>query len=121
VSLADELIALEVSTLEPPGRYSRETLERLLTDDFCEHGASGAIYDRAAIIDMLMQEAASDRAPINASDFAVDQPAPDIALVHYRTDRAGRVCLRSSHWRREASGWRMFFHHATLTNQGSGS
>ena len=47
MTLAD-VVALELSLLDPQVRRSPERVERLLHPDFREFGASGAAWDRAA-------------------------------------------------------------------------
>jgi hypothetical protein len=116
VTLSDELRALEVSLLQPAARYSVADLKRLLSEDFREFGSSGTVYDRAALIDLLLQESQSPFVPVEVSDFAVRELGPDAALVTYRTQRGAAARLRSSIWRREVSGWRMIFHQGTPTS-----
>jgi len=113
VSLADDLRDLEVSMLSTAARYSKADLERLLTEDFVEFGGSGVVYDRAALIDVLMAEGAQIASPIAVSDLVVKPIGTEAALITYRTIRDGQVRLRSSLWRREGREWRMMFHQAT--------
>ena len=117
MSLAEDLRALEEALLRPAARYSVTELERLLTEDFREFGASGTIYDRAAIIDLLTQESRTTFTPIEISEFATRKLGEDAALVTYRSKRGDAVRLRSSVWRRENGSWRMMFHQGTPARQ----
>ena len=113
MSLAEDLLALEEALLRPPVRHSAAGLERLLADDFREFGASGTVYDRASMIELLMQESRAPFTPVEVSEFAVRKLGDDAALVTYRTKRGDIVRLRSSVWRRDAGSWRMMFHQGT--------
>ena len=113
MSLAQDLLALEEALLRPAARYSVTELERLLTEDFHEFGASGTVYDRASLIDLLMQESRTPFTPVEVSDFVARKLGDDAALVTYRTKRGDVVRLRSSVWRRERGSWRMMFHQGT--------
>jgi hypothetical protein len=117
VSLAKDLLALEEALLRPPARYSPAELERLLTEDFREFGASGTVHDRASTIDLLMQESRAPFTPVEVSDFTARKLGDDAALVTYYSKRGDAVRLRSSIWRRDEGSWRMMFHQGTPARQ----
>ena len=107
-----ELRELELSLHKAEIRVSRERVAARLTDDFLEFGRSGAVYDKALLLDVLAQEDGSAPPPV-VTEFAVRLLAPAVALVTYRTLTTKRETLRSSIWRREDKGWRMAFHQGT--------
>jgi hypothetical protein len=108
-----ELRELELSLHKADIRASRERVAAALTDDFLEFGRSGAVYDKALLLDLLAQEGGSAPPP-PVSDFNVRLLAPGVALVTYRTLAPKRETLRSSIWRREGTHWRMAFHQGTV-------
>ena len=108
-----ELFELEKSFFDAAVRRNVEQLKKRLSDDFIEYGASGKVYDKAAVVASL-----SSTAPqIDAFDFAAKELAPNLVQVLYKTHfAAGPVnCLRSSLWRLEGGEWKLFFHQATRT------
>jgi len=104
--LLARLVEDELRLLDPAVRASREEVERLLHPDFVEVGASGTVYDRAAILAAL----AADPGPGHtATDVAAQVVAPGAALVTYAV--AGT--RRSSLWVRTDAGWRVLYHQGT--------
>lgn len=119
---ADEvatLRALEDRILDPAARRSRQTISGLLAEEFLEIGASGQLYDKAAILDSLANEhlrGEPDRQIIH--DFTARRIAPDLALALYRIVRHGADgreahSLRSSTWKIVDGRWQMIFHQGT--------
>ncbi len=84
----------------------------LLDPEFREFGASGRVWDRASILDMM---AGDDGAPPVMDDIAATRLSDDVILLTYRTREPGRTALRSSVWRRSVGGpWRIVFHQGTV-------
>ena len=52
-SISDQLRRMEEALVDPEVRRSVEVMESLLHPDFVEFGASGRIFTRASIIDLL--------------------------------------------------------------------
>lgn len=111
--VADHLLALEQSLMQPAVRRSSGQLKALICEDFLEHGASGRTYDLASLIALLAAEPDGPAATI--SDFSARLLSPDIALVTYRTQLGGAARLRSSIWQSEQGAWRLQFHQGTPT------
>jgi hypothetical protein len=107
--LENEIRALEDRLLTTAVRASAEELERLLSDEFVEFGASGRVYTKSDTIAALVATPS-----INASvtDFRVLVVVPGVILATYRTGAS----RRSSLWRRERDAWRMLFHQGTRTD-----
>lgn len=116
----DEIRLLEEGLHRPEVRRSRPALEELLADEFVEFGASGTVCDRAAIIDLLVEEDAErEDGDLQTSDYALIGIAPGAVLLTYRTQRigsdgSGRQVLRSSIWKHGGSAWQMVFHQGTV-------
>jgi hypothetical protein len=114
--LATTLREREERLLLPAVRADRAALLALMAEDLREIGASGIVYDRAALIAAVLAQAPRMS---TLSDFAARALADDIALATYRVDSrddasgARTASLRSSLWRREDGHWRLFFHQGT--------
>ena len=102
----DEVVALELSLLDPEVRRSPERVERLLHPDFREFGASGHAWDREAIVASLAAQPGTGWA---ATEVDAREVSGGVVLVTYRT--AGS--LRSSLWVDGPDGWRILFHQGT--------
>lgn len=111
------LQALEVELHHPGVRCDAQRLEALLHPDFHEVGRSGRQYDRPTIVRFL---AAQETQPaVEPGAFKVDELAPGVALLTYRSahrEADGTLVhhtLRSSLWLRTAQGWQMRYHQGT--------
>lgn len=116
-----EVIENERQLQDPAVRRDGARLESLLAADFTEIGASGRIWDRAQIVDLLRNETVRDEAgPDEAGTDAIEMReiqarslGTGLVLVTWLSQRAGRHARRSSLWRRDADGWRLVHHQAT--------
>ncbi|MGO4624703.1 DUF4440 domain-containing protein [Ensifer sp. 2YAB10] len=104
----------------PEIRRSRAAVEALLAEGFVEFGASGTVYHRAEIIELLLQEDEADGGKLLTDDYRLTAIAPDAVLLTYRTHRvesdgSERHVLRSSIWKRTGAKWQMLFHQGTVT------
>jgi ribonuclease HI len=110
------LRACEEALLDPAVRRDRTQVEAMLAEDFEEIGASGRIWTRDQILELLASE---DYQPVAMEDFKCDRIAEGVALVTYRTVKTdassglGAAALRSSIWTEESGEWRMRFHQGT--------
>lgn len=113
---AAELLRAELSLLDPAVRGDRGAVSALLADDFVEFGASGLVWTRDQIVDLL---ATSDYAPPAMEDFSCRFISACVVLVTYRTVGANgqtgqrQVALRSSHWTKQGDRWLIRFHQGT--------
>jgi hypothetical protein len=106
--LIDEIREVENQLLDSAVRSSRDTLDRLVSDEFVELGSSGLTYWKA---DVIAQMLAQPTVKVEVSHFEVRELATGVALATYRTPRS----LRSSIWRHEGGNWRIVFHQGTNT------
>ncbi len=118
-AIAAHLLRCEQTLLDPAVRHDRARVSAFLADDFVEFGASGRIWSREQILDLLATEVYT---PPAIEDFRCRLIADGVALVCYQTVRidaaSGRrvATLRSSLWTNESgeSGeWLIRFHHGT--------
>lgn len=104
--IEDEIQELERSLMTTEVRSSAERLDPLLSQDFMEFGSSGRVYTKEQSISIAMTNA---RIQTSLLDFRATIIASDVVFTTYRA--AGS--LRSSLWRSETDGCRMFFHQGT--------
>jgi hypothetical protein len=115
-ALAAHLFSLELALLDRAIRHDRARVEPLLADNFQEFGASGKIWSRSQILDLLESEPAR---PIAAQDFTCHSLAEGVALTPYRAvsnhpqTHEPLSTLRSSLWIFIAVKWKMRFHQGT--------
>ena len=104
----EQVVARELSLLDPETRRRPDRVERLLHPEFREFGASGRAWDRPAIVAAL---AADPGEPPVAGDVRAMRVAEGVVLVTYEAGRS----LRSSLWVEGGDGWRLLFHQGTPT------
>lgn len=112
---AAELQRLELLLMDPLVRKDRKQVFAFLDEEFVEFGASGRVWTRESILDLLSAE--SYAAP-EVEDFSCFWLGVDVALVTYRAvhrdDEGENVAtLRSSIWMKESGVWKMRFHQGT--------
>ncbi|MEV5958516.1 nuclear transport factor 2 family protein [Streptomyces sp. NPDC051987] len=115
-------IAGELRLLDPEVRADREAAAELLDPEFTEVGASGRRYTYEQTLAGLQDRAgASQDGPrYEPSGMTGVLLAPGLVQVTFEARLGDRRSRHSSLWRRrdEASGWRMYYHHATLVPPG---
>jgi hypothetical protein len=111
-----ELVALEPLFHHPEQGTTRDDFAALMTDDFWEVGASGAIYDREYVLDVLEERAAQPpaREEWDVSGAACRELAPGVHLLTYTLDFDGRVTRRTTVWRRSGTTWKAAYHQGTV-------
>ncbi len=114
--LARHLRSLEESLLDPDFRRDCGQVSALLAEDFEEFGASGRVWTREQILELLATEKYE---PPQVEDFKYALIAKGVALVTYRTVRIEPISgerittVRSSLWTERAGEWRVRFHQGT--------
>ena len=103
----------------PAVRADALALAELLHPQFREFGRSGTTYTREQV---LAEFARTPQAyAVWSQDYAVEELAPDLALLTYRSahiNQSGgleRFTLRASLWQSGPGGWRIRFHQGTPT------
>ena len=109
----------EVALHQAGTRRDASKAGELLHESFLEIGRSGAIYDRAAVLELMASE--EPRGRIVSQDFAVSRLDESTALLTYRSaiiddsENSSRHTLRASIWIKTAGGWKLRFHQGTPT------
>ena len=107
-----QLRELEESHLALEVRRSRAALEELLDDDFYEVGRSGRTYDKAQVIEALLETPALPDS-LRVEDFRAHALARDVALTTYTTRAGEHAARRSSIWVRRDGRWQLRYHQGT--------
>ncbi|TFI45618.1 nuclear transport factor 2 family protein [Rhodococcus sp. 1R11] len=94
-------------------RCDTKRLTDLLAEDFTEVGASGAVWDKASILDLLGTE---DSVEIEVLELSGRAISADFVLVHWISQTSGKRARRTSLWRRTTSGWELIHHQGTPLN-----
>jgi hypothetical protein len=113
-----ELRRLEMLLMDPGIRRTGDQMAALLHEDFVEFGASGRVWTRDAMLELLATE---NYTPPNVEEFTCEALALQVVLVTYRAirtdDQRQRITtLRSSIWMRESGAWKIRFHQGTRAN-----
>ncbi|MCU1323606.1 MAG: hypothetical protein JWM43_3255 [Acidobacteriaceae bacterium] len=114
----DLLRKLESDLLEPSNRSDSRFLDLVVADEFREFGSSGRLFDKASLIQALLNESLHEK--IVLSEFAVQALGAEASLVTYRSTRQASSELpqqsvrRSSIWIKREGRWQLIFHQGTL-------
>ncbi|OZF31529.1 DUF4440 domain-containing protein [Rhodococcus sp. 14-2496-1d] len=91
-------------------RRDRERLARLLADDFTEVGASGTVWDKSSILDMLGSEVSVEIEMIEPVGRVI---GADYVLLQWISRTSKMRARRTSLWRRTNTGWELVHHQGT--------
>jgi len=114
--LAEELLKLEKTLLDPELRRASDKLAHLVADDFTEFGSSGHAYNKKRVLFLLRKQAPSR---LQIEEFRVIEISDTAALVTYRAysestrNNGTRSSLRSSLWIQRNGTWQLIFHQGT--------
>ncbi|SDD56762.1 MULTISPECIES: DUF4440 domain-containing protein [Kordiimonas] len=116
-TLMRQMRLLEEALADAEVRASRDAMASLLSDGFREFGASGRVFGKEEILELLAKEPGGDSYLVE--ELNVTRLGPETALVTYRipprmvagSERA--ASLRSSIWRMEEGVWQLLFHQGT--------
>ncbi len=114
---AHDLLRLELALARRDSTAVPEGLPSLIAPDFVEFGASGRVWDAAAVVPSLARPADEE---ITIDDFVVHPLSEAVFVATYRMTEVGRDgtarrCLRSSIWVRRGERFVMRFHQGTPT------
>ena len=106
---------LEERLAMPTADDTMAVLASLLASEFLEFGSSGRVFDRATVLEALVQ---GDRPRVVLENFKANVIAQGVILVTYisRSVPGARwtpPALRSSLWCRREERWQLVFHQGT--------
>ncbi|MBS4207550.1 DUF4440 domain-containing protein [Bacillus sp. FJAT-50079] len=102
-------------TLEKQLMHARlKDYKTILSEEFCEFGTSGKVYDKNAQLSLIDDEGKVEN-PYIITSFHVKSLSQHSAHVTYHTESKsnGSKSLRSSIWRYEHTRWYLYFHQGT--------
>jgi hypothetical protein len=114
----------ELRNLEPIFHYpelgtSEADYQRMTDSDFWEVGASGRIYDRRDVIEILLKRYSEPFEDVFRLDGCkCRQLSQDIWLFTYTLHQGDRVSRRATIWRRSEDDWKIVYHQGTLVSDG---
>ena len=101
-------LELELASLE--GRRNIDRLALLFSEDFEECGKSGKIFNKADIVDLLLNE---EYQKISFSNFRFTNLSDTAILVKYDSDCRAVKSHRSSVWIKTGGNWKILYHQGT--------
>lgn len=110
-------IDAELRLLDPEVRACSALVLELLDPEFVEFGASGRRWDVESVLSVTGSGSVSSESPVKVSEMSGAVLAPGVVHLTYFSDHDGRRAWRSSVWRLTGTGWRMYFHQATLAGE----
>lgn len=120
-AVMDELSKHEPIFHRPEFGTSRRDFEAMITDDFWEIGASGNIYNRSYILEVLEDRHGNPdteyKEDWETGDFYCSKIAENRYLLSYTLTLHGRLTRRTTLWHRANDGWKAAFHQGTTVKQ----
>lgn len=114
-----ELLRREPLFHRPELIWDARSFDEQVAQDFSEIGASGRLYGREEIKEIVLGRLAGTQPDSLGDDYRLQDCrvralGKDIAQVRYTLHDQGRVTRRSTLYRRSGSGWQAIFHQGTL-------
>ena len=114
--VTQELAQREPIFHRPEYGTSRRDFDQMMDDNFWEIGASGKIYSRSAVLDVLEKCHASPvTEQFKVTDFGCRCISENTFLVTYQLEQdGGRLSRRSTLWQFSGNRWKILYHQGTL-------
>jgi hypothetical protein len=111
-----EISAREPIFHRPEHGTSRADFENMTAEDFWETGASGRIYSRQSVLDVLEKRFSEPHKDVwQARDFRCRKLAQDVYLLTYTLlQDERRLTCRATIWQKAAEGWKIVYHQGTI-------
>jgi ribonuclease HI len=116
----DAAVGCELELLDPVCRVDPGRVAALLADDFLEIGKSGRVWSRDEVVVALAAEPGMDGVAVGP--MSGQQIADGLVVVRYTTHHDGGpgTVHRTGWWRQTSSGWRCWYHQATVVPEPTG-
>ena len=115
LSVQNELSSREPIFHRPEHGSDRAAFVAMTDASFWEVGASGRIYSRPYVLDVLEERYAS---PVEENwetkDFFCQEVSADTYLLTYTLLQGSRTTRRATLWRRSSDGWKILYHQGTV-------
>jgi hypothetical protein len=115
----EELLRLEPIFHNTEFGDSREDYDARMSDDYWQVGASGQVYERAAVLRTVTERgrvAGDEHWEIN--DPCCRALGDGTYLLTYHLDQDGRLTRRTTIWRRGPERWQILYHQGTVISDG---
>lgn len=110
-----ELMAREPIFHRPELGTKRADFDRMMAPEFWEIGASGKVYERAFVLDLLEERHETPESEeLQPSNFRIRELAPNLFLLHYDLLQGERKTRRTTIWQRHGNEWKIVFHQGTI-------
>lgn len=112
----DEIINYEKDLLSSTIRGDKESVERLMAEEFREIGMSGMKFNKKDILDSLESW---DYLEYEGVEFEYEKLREGLIILFYKAlvknnkDNTKIWTRRSSIWEKKEDGWKMVFHQGT--------
>jgi len=117
LAIQEQLSAREPIFHRPEHGATRADFEAMTTTDFWEVGASGAMYSKDYVFDVLEERRSNaQQEPWNARDFYCQEVATQTYLLTYTLLQGTRLTRRATLWKRLDDTWKILYHQGTVVN-----
>lgn len=115
-SILDELSAREPIFHRAEYGTTRADFERMMAEDFWETGASGRVYSRRFVLNVLEKRFSAPHEDVwETSGFACKRLSEDVYLLTYTLlQNHTRRTRRATIWRKTDGGWKIVYHQGTM-------
>jgi hypothetical protein len=95
---------------------TRADFEKMTAEDFWETGASGRIYSRQLVLDVLEERFSAPHEDVwETSGFACRRLAENVYLLTYTLlQNRLRLTRRCTIWQKTPDGWKIAYHQGTI-------
>ena len=118
LSILNELKKREPIFHRPEFGTTRKDFENMTEESFWEVGASGKIYNREYILNVLDERFANPQGDKwETKDFKCQEIAKDNYLLTYTLLQGERITRRATIWRIHDDGWKIVYHQGTIVKE----
>ena len=118
LEVLEELKKREPIFHKPEFGTTRKDFEKMIEADFWEVGASGNLYSRDYVLDILEERSKKhDEESWQTKDFHCIEIAKDNFLLTYTLIQGGRITRRATIWRRYNLEWKIVYHQGTIVEE----
>ena len=114
-AVLEQLVAREPIFHRPEWGITRAEFDRMMAPEFWEIGASGKVYDRTFVLDLLEERYKTPQEEtLQPSNFRIRGLVGGFYLLHYDLLQGARKTRRTTLWQRTDEGWKIAFHQGTI-------
>jgi hypothetical protein len=98
---------------------TRQDILNMTCDEFWEVGASGNVYSREHVIEILLKRYSDPeyKDEWEANDFELTEITPNNYLITYVLVQGKRITRRATLWRYINSDWKILYHQGTVVQE----